>query len=199
LHDQYSKNLGDDTFDAVSKRVHAAYHIGRFDYAEQTELIRKAFNVEKHISVLLSLFFGSIKMGHLDDEQKFFELLTTDEKYNDANRGYHLAYYSDAIMGNSLPFSDDVQKKWTGTLRAFLRHFHSDDKTHYFLRRIDLLTMKHLAEARNTTTPLTQEVLVILAQLIESSPYAKQYPDFQTKIEKSFDDLKAVFEKLETL
>lgn len=198
LHNQYLQNLGDNSFDAVSKRVHAIYHIGRFDITERSALIGKAFNVEPHISVLLSLFFGAIKMGQLDDEQKFFELLTTEKDYNEANRGYHLAYYSDSIMGDHLPFCDDIQKKWTGTLRAFLRHFDSDDKTHYFLRRIDLLTMKHLVEARNSTEPLTHKIIATLEQLITSSPFAKQYPDFQEKIEKSFIDLKEVFEKLQT-
>lgn len=197
LHNQYLHNLGDDSFDAVSKRVHAIYHIGRFNIPERPNLINKAFNAETHISVRLSLFFGAIKMGHLDDEQNFFDLLTTDMSYNEANRGYHLAYYSDAIMGNILPFSDNIQKKWTGTLRAFLRHFNSDEEGHYFLRRIDLVTMKHLAEARGYVEPLTQKVIDNLEQLITSSPFARKYPDFQSKIENSFTDLEDMFKKFQ--
>jgi hypothetical protein len=198
LHNQYLDNLGDDSFIAVSKRVHAMYHIGRFDTPERQEWINKAFNSETHISVLLSLFFGAIKMGRLDDEQKFFELLTKDMNYNEANRGYHIAYYSDAIMGASLPFQDNTQKKWTGTLKAFLRHFNSGDVEHYFLRRIDLVTMKHLVEARNEVEPLSKDIIDELKRLIYSSPFGGTYPEFQSKIESAFVDLKEIFERMQT-
>lgn len=198
LHNQYLHNLGDDSFDAVSKRVHAIYHIGRFESPSRQEFLRKAFNVETHISVRLSLFFGAIKMGWLDDEQKFFELLTTDKNYNEANRGYHLAYYSDAIMGDSLPFQDDIQKKWTGTLRAFMRHFKSEEVGHFFLRRIDLLTMKHFVEARSKVEPLSKEIIDELEQLTYASPFCDTYPDLQSKIVSVFVEFKEVFLRVQT-
>lgn len=196
LNHQYLSNLGDDSFESVSKRVHAVYHIGRFDIPQRESLITKAFNQETHISVFLSLFFGAVKMGKLDYEQQFFERLTTDNAYNEANRGYHLAYYSDTIMGDKLPFNDDIQKKWTGTLRAFLRHFHNEDVEHYYLRRIDLVTMKHFIEARGFVEPLTDDIMNELAKLIDSSSYAKEYVSFQNKINAAFDDLKAVVSRL---
>lgn len=195
LHKQYLNNLGDDSFYAISKRVHAIYHIARFNFSEREDMINKAFNVEEHISVRLSLFFGAIKMGRFDDEEEFFKLLTTDQEYNEANRGYHLAYYSDAIMTDSLPFHDNIQRKWEGTLRAFLRHFSSEDMEHYFLRRIDLLTMKQLIEARDEVAPLTEKLIEKFSRLINTSCFSDKYPKFQAKIEKSFDELLDVFRK----
>jgi len=197
LHNQYLRNLGDDSFEAVSKRAHAIYHIGRFSTSERQDLISKAFKSESHISVLLSLFFGAIKMGSFEREQEFFELLTTNTSYNEANRGYHLAYYSDAIIGNYLPIDDDLQKKWTGTLKAFLRHFSSGDVEHYYLRRIDLVTMKHLVEARGDVEPLNQEIINSLEELIASTSFAKTHSEFQIKIDSAFADLKETFVKLQ--
>ncbi len=195
LYNQYALNLGDDSFGAVSKRVHAMYHIGRFNIPERQNYMKLAFNSESHISVRLSLFFGSIKMGQLNDEQNFYELLTTDENYNDANRGYHLAYYSDAIMDDTLPFQDNIQATWTGSLKAFLHHFRSEEEGHYFLRRIDLVTIKHFIEARNKVEPLTQEIINEMEHLICTSRFSKKHPEFQSKIEVAFNDLKETFEK----
>jgi len=196
LHKQYLENLGDSSFISVSKRVHAIYHIGRLNVPARVDIMDKAFCVETHISVQLSLYFGAIKMGRLDDEQKFYKLLTTDSDYNEANRGYHLTYYSDAIMGTHLPFTDNAEKKWEGTFGAFLRHFQSDEEGHFFLRRIDLVTMQHLAEARGSVGPLSAEALDQLGSLIKSSQYMNAYPEFQKKIESAFSCLCDVFQRL---
>lgn len=196
LHEQYLSNLGDDSFDAISKRVHAIYHIGRFDTPERKSLIDRAFNSENHISVRLSLFFGAIKMGRLDDEQLFYDLLTTDSDCNEANRGYHLAYYSDAIMTKCLPYKDDTDKKWAGTLRAFLRHFKSVELEHYFLRRIDLATMMQLIKARGTVAPLTKDIVDELGRLVYASRYSSTYPEFQDKIVAAYIALKELFEAM---
>lgn len=198
LHEQYLHNLGDDSYGAVSKRVHAIYHLARFDLPERQDILNKAFHNETHISVRLSLFFGAIKMGRLDDEQRFFELLKTDSNINEANRGYHIAYYSDAIMADQLPFQDNIQKKWEGTLRAFLRHFSSDELEHYFLRRIDLVTMKHLAEARKVIEPLSPSIIDELEKLVASSCYSCSYPELQLKIESAFTELKEVVARIQS-
>lgn len=193
LHNQYLQNLGNDSFEAVSKRVHAIYHIGRFGTPQRQEIVEKAFNSETHLSVRLSLFFGEIKMGNLIKEQDFFELLTSDQDCNEANRGYHLAYYADSVYGNALPYVDDISKKWTGTLKAFLRHFSSTDVSHYFLRRIDLITMKNLIEARTNVEPLTNDILNDFERLINDSPFSKEFSEFHSKIIIAFDELKRSF------
>lgn len=195
LNRQYLDNLGDDSDKAVAKRVHAIYHISRFNTDSQKDMIDKAFKIETHISVRLSLFFGAIKMGRLDDEESFYELLTSSQDYNIANRGYHLAYYSDAIKSNHLPFVDDCKVSWQGTLRAFLRHFESKDIEHYYLRRIDLITMLHLIEARNSIEPLTQDLLDHFSKLTYNPPFSVN-TNFQKGIEEALDKVKAVYVKI---
>lgn len=200
LYEQYMNNLGDMSQTAVSSRVHAIYHIARLECAGRDECIDKAFNLEKHTSVLLSLYFGSIKMGRLDREEEFYNLLISNEDYNTANRGYHLAYYSDAIVGDQLPFVDDASSNWTGTLKAFERHFCSEELGHYYLRRIDLVTMRQLIEVRSCVSPLTEELLIKLGEQIENCKYAKQpkHLDFNNKLKEEYSRLTEVFHSKNT-
>jgi len=182
------------SFDSIAKRVHAVYHIMRINTSDRTEFLLKAFEIEKNISVLLSLYFGAIKMGDLKQEQCFYDLLISDHSYNEANRGYHITYYSDAIMGTTWPFPDDKKVNWNGTLRAFMRHFNSIEIEHYYLRRIDLITMQHLIEARGHIEPLTNEHLEQLEHLVKN-PKIVEYPEFQCKILNEFDKLKTIWIK----
>ncbi len=200
LYEQYMNNLGDMSQTAVSSRVHAIYHIARLECARRDKCIDKAFNLEKHPSVLLSLYFGSIKMGKLDREEEFYNLLISNEDYNTANRGYHLAYYSDAIVGDQLPFVDDASSNWTGTLKAFERHFFSEELGHYYLRRIDLVTMRQLIEVRSCVSPLTEELLLKLGKQIENCKYAKQpkHLQFNNKLKEEYSRLKEVFHSKNT-
>ena len=188
LYEQYCQNLGDDTQPAVSTRVHAIYHIARLDWPRREEYLDKAFKIETNISVLLSLYFGAIKMGRLDREQAFYELLLSESSYDEANRGYHLAYYSDAIVGDHLPFKDDTRNNWKGTLNAFERHFSSTEPGHYFLRRIDLTTMRQLISARKDIGPLSKDFLEVLKEKIEEPLYTdqEQYREFNDKIKKEY-------------
>ncbi len=195
LNEQYKNNLGVDSQDAISSRVHAIYHIARLESSNRDECIDKAFALETHISVKLSLYFGAIKLGRLDREEEFYNLLVNDSKYNTANRGYHLAYYSDAIVNGELPFEDDASSSWTGTLKAFERHFFSEELGHYYLRRIDLVTMRQLIEVRNCALPLTEELLNKFESQIENSKYAKQpqHLDFNNKLKEEYLRLKEIF------
>lgn len=197
LYCQYVENTRCESFSVVSTRVHAVYHICRFNSPKRTEFIRYAFNIEKHISVRLSLYFGAIKMGDFEKEQEFFELLINDPVYDEANRGYHLAYYSDAVMGDKLPFSDNLQCNWQGTLNAILRHFRSDKEGHYFLRRIELVTMERFIEKRGTTGPLTRAVINELSEFIENSPNRLHYPDFDAKVKSAFESLTKKYNSLD--
>ncbi|WP_373484484.1 DUF4062 domain-containing protein [Acetobacterium sp.] len=195
LQQQFYCCLGDNKNENVSMRVNAIYHISRFKFDNQNEIINRAFSIEKHISVRLSLFFGAIKMGRLDDEKEFFNLLTTSEEYNMSNRGYHLTYYSDMIIGDSLPFIDDEKVGWIGTLRAFQRHFESNKIEHYYLRRIDLVTMLHLIKSRNSMEPLTQDLLDHFSKLTYNPPFSDNI-EFQTGIEEAFENVKEQCEYL---
>lgn len=195
INDQYLQNAGDDSETAVAKRVHAIYHISRLETERRKEMLDRAFGIEHHKSVILSLYFGVIKMGDLDKEREFYNLLNTEDEYNEANRGYHLAYYADIIADIPMPFSDDNKVKWTGTLEAFKRHFKSDKKSHYFLRRIELLTMLQLMKSRKTVEPLNDECLESIKEMVYNPP-VKEYADFQKDIEDMFEILQKEYNEM---
>lgn len=199
LEAQYTQNLGNNSQEAIASRVHAIYHISRLESLQRRPCLERAFNTEQHISVLLSLYFGAIKMGLLDKEETFFKLLNTDENFNKANRGYHLAYYSDSIVGDELPFEDDISCSWTGTLKAFERHFSSDDACHYFLRRIDLVTMRQLIEARAAIEPLTEEKLKCFEENISNSLHAKSSlnKEFNQKVIEEYGRLVETYNRFD--
>lgn len=198
LYTKYKENVGDDSPWAVFTRVHAIYHIARLDFPLRFKSIENAFNIETHISVRLSLFFGAIKMGQLDKEEEFYTLLINNNKYSSANRGYHLAYYSDSIPEDNLPFEDNVMCSWSGTLKAFERHYKSTERGHYLLRRIDLVTMIQLIEARNSIAPLTDELLAVFKEQIDNPPFSSQAQDidFNNKVNKEYQRLVNLYKSL---
>lgn len=197
IENQYYRNYGSDCFEAVATRVHAVYHLSRIETDERASLLEKIYTLEQHISVRLSLLFGMVKLGYLDKEEEFYQELIKDEQFSKANRGYHLAYYSDKIFDERhMPYLDDGSTPWDGTLNAILKHMRSKKKQHYFLRRIELRTMIQLIQARRYTQPLSQELMVELETEIIYSPnpaWKKEYASFQEKIEAEFANLKALF------
>ncbi len=199
IREQYLYNIGKNTIEAISTRVHAAYHMCRLESKKREESIEQAFNSENHISVRLSLYFGAIKMGRLDREEEFYNILSKDENLSKANRGYHLAYYADAIYENEMPYYDDEYSDWQSTLRAFERHFESDELGHFFLRRIDLLTMNELMKARKKVSPLTQKKVEFFGQKIEKCKYVNipEYNEYIQKVKKEFGKLVKLFKKFE--
>lgn len=198
IFQQYLNNLGCNDNASVSTRVHAIYHVSRLSSTSRETSIYKAFEVEKNISVLLSLFFGVIKMGWLDKEDQFYNLLLENEQYNIANRGYHLAYYSDMSSDGELPFLDSGKTDWSNTLKAFIRHFESTGIEQFFLRRIDLVTMLQFIESRKATGPLTQDMLEHFGCLV-SNPIVKNKEDFQKKIERALNDLQLKYNEINKL
>lgn len=193
IHEQYIYNINAKDNKSVAIRVHAIYHISRLPSAVQEEILSKAFDIEDHISVRLSLFFGAIKNGQLTKEDEFYQLLLNDSQYSDANRGYHLAYYDKPNYG-IMPFKDEGGD-WPNTLNAFLRHFRSSKIEQYFLRRIDLLTLYQFMDSRNSVNPVTKEVLEELENLVLLPPFSHE-PEFQQKTEETFQMVKEKFAEL---
>ena len=194
IFEQYKNNVGLSDNTAIATRVHAIYHISRLNSRLREENLHRAFSIENNISVRLSLYFGAIKMGWLKEEEQFYNLLVENQEYNMANRGYHLAYYSDIPPEGDLPFFDSGEADWSNTLKAFIRHFESDRREQYFLRRIDLITMLQLMEARKSPGPLTKDILEYLEELT-FNPVVRNEKDFQQKVENTFKAVKIEFEK----
>lgn len=190
---QYFDNLGKTGDDKILTRVHAIYHMCRLNSLTREECIDRAFETEKNISVLLSLYFGAIKLGKLDKEEDFYQLLNKEE-YSKANRGYHLTYYADIIQNGALPYMDDRCSDWQGTLKAIRRHFNSGELEHFFLWRIDLFTIKGLIEERKKVSPLTKEIIEEISDKVSSRTF-NGYDEFYKKIEQEMSSLNMTFEK----
>lgn len=148
---------------------------------------------KRSIRNLKNLWYQQERKGQLDKEDEFFNLLLNNNQYSVANRGYHLAYYDKPNYGN-MPFQDDGGN-WPNTLHAFLRHFRSQQKEQYFLRRIDLLTMYQLMESRGSVKPVTEGIIAELERLVFNPIFSDQ-PEFQQKIEEMFLMVKKEFTEL---
>lgn len=195
IHKLYMNCAGSDNNIDIAKRVHAVYHLTRLSGAVESNIITRIFNMENEPAVRLSLYFGVIKKGDLVREDELFKLLSDNGGYSDANRGYHLAYYDSLPGQRTLPYSDDRTCQWGGTLNAFLRHFESKDEEHYYLRRIDLITMRQLMEYRDSVEPLTEEALLKLEELAKN-PNTVYNHDFQRKVIEEFDKVKETYYSL---
>lgn len=103
--------------------------------------------------------------------------------------------YADTVGKTTPPYKDDLQE-WKNTLKAFERHFESNGLGHYFLRRIDIITMQQLIEARKNVLPLTQKELNYFQERIENSIYAKkkEYVEYNKSVIAAYDELKKVFQ-----
>lgn len=191
----YRELCGDNTEVSILMRVHAVYHLSRLFTIDNYDEISRIFSSESEAPVLQSLYFGVIKKGYMDREQEFYNLLEGNPEYNNSNRGYHIAYY-DIINGAiSLPYTDNKDIIWNGTLRAFHRHFSSPDIEHYRLRRIDLLTMRQLMEFRGKVEPLNDEEILFFEQQshikIDGIDNA-----FVHLVEDEFEKMRSVYNRL---
>lgn len=184
----YTQKLLFNDETAIMQRIHAVYHLSRLKYVGKNEFTNSALLLERNVSVRLSLFFGAIKFGDMGKEKELYQLISNNHEYSDANRGYHLAYYGDIVAEDKLPFKDNVCVLWPNTLSAFLRHFQSTEEGHYFLWRIDLLTMRQLMSARSSPFQVDEALLEQIKRLIYNRINPK-YPDFQKSIEAEFEEL----------
>lgn len=190
----YTEKLFDDNNDAIMQRIHTIYHLSRLSYDGNTAFINSVLSREPHVSVKISLYFGAIKLGMLEKEAELYQLLSTDAGYSSSNRGYHLAYYGDIVSADNLPFADNINIEWKATLAAIMRHFHSTENSHYFLWRIDLLTMRQLIDVR-AATPLVDVSKLSEIEYLIKNPLSHSYTDYQNLVVNEFELLKTVIEK----
>lgn len=196
IKELYWKCAGNNTVDAILKRVHAVYYLSRLTPLSDMNEINRIFNSENERAVLLSLYFGVIKRGDVRREKELYKLLNSDEEYNNANRGYHLAYYDSMSSQISIPFKDDVLVSWEGSLRAFERHFASLEKEHYYLRRIELVTMRQFMELRMKKEPLTDRIIEQIKVWIAKTPPYSIDQEYQKLVEEEYQKLIDVYNEM---
>lgn len=194
---QYFNHVGQQDMDSILIRVHSIYHMCRLQSNDRLNQLKRAFNSENDRSVLLSLYFGTIKLGGmLDKEEEFYSFLQKPEN-SKANRGYHLKYYNDSIKNDTFPYEDDGMTEWGGTLKAIEKHFESNKIEHFRLRRIELYTMKEFLVARENVYPLNKEKMEKFQKLINESSFSekKEFEEYVVKIQNEYNDLAKEFDK----
>ena len=196
IKELYWNCVGSTTNDDILKRVHAVYHLSRLTSKNASTEIGRIFNSETELAVRQSLYFGVIKKGDLKRENELYNLLNTDNDYSNSNRGYHLAYYDSVPSQISLPYTDDPTVGWDGSLRAFQRHFSSLDTEHYYLWRVDLITMRQFMEYRRKREPLTDNILEQIGSCIAAGSRDAN-PEYKSLVEEEFQRVKEVYEKLD--
>lgn len=196
IKELYWQCAGRESENDILERVHAVYHLSRLKVDGADDEISRIFNSEKELAVLQSLYFGVIKRGDLQREKEFYQLLTENADYSNSNRGYHLAYYDSGIAKVTLPYNDDITMDWGGSLRAFQRHFFSREMEHYYLRRIDLLTMRQFIENRGKREPLNEDILEALEAKVNNPPKGSD-EEYQKLVQDEFLKLKQVYMAIE--
>jgi len=188
----YEDRLGGTDAQSIAVRNHTMYYIGRLPHSKAQNKLMQADKMEKEPFVKLSIAFGLMKLGDYDKERELFAKLSQEIQWDKANRGYHLVYYGDWIIkGDHPPYLDDGTKGWGNTLRALLRHIKSKESRHIPLRRIELLTIRRLLEARNSRGPMTQDHLNIIKEAVKHMPDAPK--GFKEEVEKTYQRLEKVF------
>lgn len=196
LYELYLNCAGSCKEDEISMRVHAVYHLSRLQTTADKDIMERIFNIENKEAVLQSLYFGMIKQGDVKREQELYNLLTTNPTYSNANRGYHLAYYDSLPGQKSIPYSDDISCEWVGSLKAFQRHFQSTNIEHFYLRRIDLVTMRQFMEYRKSVGPLSKEILLFFEDQVYHPKIRVDNNEFQAQIEEEYERVKKTFDEL---
>ncbi len=175
----------------IFRRNQAAYYIGRINSNLSLEKLQQAKNLEKNISVHLSISFGLIKKGDFREEEILYNKLKRDMEVDIANRGYHMVYYRDLQTGGP-PYIDPGTSTWNNTLNALLRHLESHSMRHLILRRVELFTIKRFIETRIEKGPVTQEIMQRIENSINNTPDLSSdlWETYFTKVQHELEELK---------
>lgn len=136
----YTKAL---TFEGknIIKRTHIVYYLSRINLAEnKTRLKSILHNQEKEVEIRLSICFGMVKLGDLEEEAFLYDKIENDIEWDETNRGYHLLYYKD-VENKEVPFRDNGKTSWKKTFKALKNHICNEEQ-YYYLGRIDLQIMR---------------------------------------------------------
>lgn len=125
----------------IIKRTHIVYYLSRINLIEnKTRLKNILYNQEREVEIRLSICFGMVKLGDLEEEEFLYNAVENDIEWDETNRGYHLLYYKD-VENKEVPFRDEGKASWKKTFKALKNHI-CDGEQYYFLGRIDLQIMR---------------------------------------------------------
>ena len=191
----YAERINSNNPIDIIIRNQATYYIGRIDVPKSIEILNRANEIEKNLTVKLSIAFGLIKKGDSNAENDFLKKLKEDLEWDRCNRGYHLIYYYDwKIKDSNPPYYDPEDIPWENTLANLLRHIESSQAKHLILRRVELFTIKRFIEIRKTNFPLDDIILNRIENAIMDGNGDKiGIKDFNNGILSEYDDLKKVY------
>lgn len=126
----------------IIKRSHIVYYLSRIDLEQNKKKLKIILHEqEKEVEIMLSICFGMVKLGDLEEEEFLYNSVETNVEWDETNRGYHLLYYKD-IEKHSVPYRDNGEESWIKTFKALKSHICTENQ-YYYLGRIDLQIMKN--------------------------------------------------------
>lgn len=153
------KNISENLFNAyitaleneeknIIKRTHIVYYLSRIDMEENKKKLKKIlYQKEKEVEIRLSICFGMVKLGDLEEEEFLYKSVEENIEWDKTNRGYHLLYYKD-VENKEVPFQDDGKESWKKTYKALNNHICNEEQ-YYYLGRIDLQIMRKFLITHN--------------------------------------------------
>ena len=125
----------------IIKRTHIVYYLSRIDLKDNKIRLKQILhNQEKEVEIKLSICFGMVKLGDLEEEEFLYNKVENDVEWDETNRGYHLLYYKD-VENKEVPFRDNGKENWKKTYNALKNHICNEEQ-YYYLGRIDLQIMR---------------------------------------------------------
>lgn len=125
----------------IIKRTNIVYYLSRINLIQnKMRLKRILHNQEKEVEIRLSICFGMVKLGDLEEEEFLYNEVENNIEWDETNRGYHLLYYKD-VENKEVPFRDNGNASWKKTFKALKNHICNEEQ-YYFLGRIDLQIMR---------------------------------------------------------
>ena len=154
LFAEYHRVLFSDPQNVI-RRTHIVYYLGRINLQKNKEKLKAILhNMEKEVEILLSICFGLIKLGDLEEEEYLYSMVERNKEWDETNRGYHLLYYKD-VQNREVPFRDDGKSDWSKTFYALKKHICYDSQ-YDNLTRIDLQIMKKFCRSRSRPIEITE-------------------------------------------
>ena len=192
LRMEYMDRLLSDSSNII-RRTHIVYYLSRIDLEENKKILKNILHdMEKEVEIKLSICFGMIKLGDLEEEEYLFHMLEEDPEWDDTNRGYHLLYYKD-VEGMKVPFRDDGKGTWKKTFNALKNHICQEEQ-YYYLTRIDLQIMKRFFICHEQKDMFTKADIEDIEQSILKRK--KKKSDFVDKVAAEWEVLKSVIENV---
>ena len=181
--------------DALMMAANCIYYISRVPAPESGEKVLKRLLVgETRTYARNGILFALVRLGDEQAEEMLYESINSDAEANSINRGLHLEYFKDAAPDETrIPPFDNGKEDWGLCLNGLISHMEDFSERMYRTRRIDLLTIRSLLEARTGLGPFGLEhYLRIQTSVISSENRVKLGEQKTARLMAEFERLAVV-------